>query len=302
MESASAAAAPAMVAGPAGSFVVDGRRLAYETFGTGERHLVFVHALLLDSNLNRGLARRLAAAGFHVVLLDLLGHGRSEKPQHAAEYRTDVYARQVVGLLDHLGIDEAVLGGISLGANVTLLVAARWPERVRGLLVEMPVLEGAVPAAAMTFVPLLLSLRYTSRLAHAVARIVRRVPRTETPIDSLLNVMSNDPGVTTAILHGLLIGPVAPTIDERMATTAPALVLGHRWDLIHPLDDADKLAQQLPNARLVSAHGPLELRVRPKRLLGEIEAFLAAVWQTVDLGVVRDIAPTPNASEPNSTQ
>jgi pimeloyl-ACP methyl ester carboxylesterase len=266
--------------------VVDGRRLAYETFGAGDRHLVLVHALLLDSNLNRGLARTLAAHGHHVVLLDLLGHGRSDKPAHAAEYRTEVYARQVIGLLDHLGTEQVALGGISLGANVALLVAAGWPERVRGLLLEMPVLEGAVPAAAMTFVPLLLGLRYTARLAQAVARIVRRVPRTGRPLDSLLNAMSTEPRVTTSILHGLLIGPVAPTIDERMAMTAPALVLGHRWDLIHPLDDATRLVDQLPNARLVSAHGPLELRVRPKRLIGEIESFLDDVWGPADLELV----------------
>jgi pimeloyl-ACP methyl ester carboxylesterase len=269
-----------------GDFVVNGRRLAYETFGEGDRHLVFVHALLLDNNLNRGLARRLAAGGYHVVLLDLLGHGRSERPIHAAEYRMDVYAHQVIGLLDHLGIDRAVLGGISLGANIALLVAAEAPERVQGLLIEMPVLEGAVPYAAMTFVPLLLSLRCTARLVRGLARLMRRVPRTGSPLDSLLNVMSNEPRVSISILHGLLVGPVAPTIDDRMAITVPALVLGHRWDLIHPFDDAAKLIDQLPNARLVSAHGPLELRVRPRRLVAEIEAFLDGVWTKPGLDLV----------------
>ena len=52
----------------------------------------------------------------------------------------DTYADHVVALLDHLGIDEAVVGGVSLGGNVSLLVAAQAPERVRGLVIEMPVL------------------------------------------------------------------------------------------------------------------------------------------------------------------
>src|SRR5689334_21436669 len=58
-------------------------RLSYEVYGAGDRVLVWMHGLLLDANLSRGLARRLAAKGNRVVLLDLLGHGRSDKPRHA---------------------------------------------------------------------------------------------------------------------------------------------------------------------------------------------------------------------------
>ena len=57
------------------------------------------------------------------------------------------FAGQVVGLLDHLGVDEAVVAGTSLGANVTLEVAAAAPERVRGMVVEMPVLDNALLGA-----------------------------------------------------------------------------------------------------------------------------------------------------------
>jgi alpha-beta hydrolase superfamily lysophospholipase len=50
-------------------------RLSYEVYGSGDRVLVWMHGLLLDANLSRGLARSLAAKGNRVVLLDLLGHG-----------------------------------------------------------------------------------------------------------------------------------------------------------------------------------------------------------------------------------
>ena len=53
-------------------------RLSYEVYGSGDRVLVWLHGLLLDANLSRGLARRLAARGNRVVLLDLLGRGRSD--------------------------------------------------------------------------------------------------------------------------------------------------------------------------------------------------------------------------------
>ena len=85
-------------------------QLGYEIYGSGDRVLVWLHGLLLDANLSRNLARTLAARGHRVVLLDLLGHGRSDKPRHAGPHRMDLYARQVLSLLDELGVDQVVLG------------------------------------------------------------------------------------------------------------------------------------------------------------------------------------------------
>src|SRR5215469_12637803 len=111
-------------------------RLNYEIYGSGDRTLVWVHGILLDANLSRSLARALAAKGNRVVLLDLLGHGRSDKPRHSGPHRMDLYSDQVLCLLDELGVDQVVLGGVSLGTNVSLLTAVRAPERVRGLVLE----------------------------------------------------------------------------------------------------------------------------------------------------------------------
>src|SRR5438128_1345471 len=104
----------------AGDFDYGGSRLAYEVYGEGDRVFVYLHGLLMDSEMNRDLARSLAARGNRVVLLDLLGHGRSDKPLRASAYRMDAYALEVVALLDHLGVDAAVIGGVSLGADVSL--------------------------------------------------------------------------------------------------------------------------------------------------------------------------------------
>ena len=127
----------------AATFRYQDYRLGYELHGKGERLIVLMHWLLLDAGINRQLARRLAGQGYRVALLDLLGHGRSDKPPHATQHRMDRYARQVVALLDHLGIERAVVGGMSLGANVSLHVAVQAPERVAALLIEMPLLEWA---------------------------------------------------------------------------------------------------------------------------------------------------------------
>ena len=254
-------------------------QLAYEVYGSGDRVLVWLHALLFDANLGRALAQRLAARGNRVVLLDLLGHGRSEKPRHAGAHRMDLYAEQVLCLLDELGVDQVVLGGVSLGTNVSLLTAVQAPERIRGLVLEMPVLEWATPAAALAFVPLLLEVHYARGLLRLVSRAASRLPRSGVgPLDSFINAAASDPEEIAAVLHGLLMGPIAPTIDQRRAITAPALVLGHGIDLIHSFVDARRLARQIPDARLIRTRTFAELWVRPARLTAEISEFLDRVW------------------------
>jgi pimeloyl-ACP methyl ester carboxylesterase len=172
-----------------------------------------------------------------------------------------------------------VLGGLSLGANVSLLVAAGWPERVQGLILEMPVLERAVPAVALTFVPALLAVHYAMPVARVVSRVARWVSRGPSELLSgLLAPLASQPEVTSAVLHGILVGPTVPTVDERRSVRAPALVLGHHADLIHPFSDAAALVRQMPDARLVEAATIVELRLHPQRLVGEIERFLAEVW------------------------
>ncbi len=81
-----------------------------------------------------------------------------------------------------------------------------------------------------------------------------------------------------AILHGVLVGPVAPTSEQRAAMAIPSVVVGHRADRLHPLDDARRLARELPQARLLEARSVFELRLSPERLTAEIAAFLDEVW------------------------
>jgi pimeloyl-ACP methyl ester carboxylesterase len=262
-----------------GRFSYRGHDLVYDTYGSGEHLLVYLHGLLLDADLNRGIAEALAERGNRVVLLDLLGHGRSDKPEHATAYRIDAYADQVIALLDELGAPEAALGGMSLGANVSLFTAAEYPDRVRGLVLEMPVLEWAVPSAALLFVPLLLALHYARSVVGLATSAFRRLPSTPwSAVDSLVHAASLPPDTMAAILHGVLVGPVAPTVEEREAIEAPTLVLGHRNDLIHPFDDAANLVEQLPHATMVTAASPLELRRRPERIVGLIADFLDDLW------------------------
>jgi pimeloyl-ACP methyl ester carboxylesterase len=260
-------------------FEFEGHRLVYETLGDGSRVIVLLHGLLLDANLSRALAETLAGRGHRVVLLELLGHGRSDRPVHATQHRMDTYAAQTLALLDHLGIDQAVVGGTSLGANVALYAATQAPERLRGMIVEMPVLEWATPAAGLVFIPMLLAARFGAPILNVSSAVARRLPRLGFgPLDSFFNAWSMRPREIAAVLHGLLVGPIAPPLETRRRIQVPTLVIGHQRDAIHPFSDASNLVDQLPNARLVRARSIVELRLRPARLTREISAFVDEVW------------------------
>jgi pimeloyl-ACP methyl ester carboxylesterase len=270
---------PDVASGTTHVFQVGDQRLSYEVHGEGPRVLVYLHGLLLDARMNRAIAKRLAADGNRVVLLDLPGHGRSGRPKHASAHRMDSYARFVVDLLDELDVEQAVVGGVSLGANVSLQVATRVPERVRGLVLEMPVLEWATPGAAMVFLPMLIGLHYAAPIARVVSRLTRLLPETGFgPIDSFIGIAQMDPEESAAVLHGMLLGPIAPTYEERFGIDVPTLVIGHRNDFIHPFSDASNLVRQVPASQLLEASSIVELRLRPERLTAEISSFLDHCW------------------------
>ena len=264
-----------------GQFFIGDDRLEYTAFGGGDRWVVLLHGQLMPRTMHDRLGRVLAASGMHVVTLDLLGHGRSDRPAAPKEYSRSMWAEQVVALLDHLGAEQAVVGGTSLGANVSLEVAVLAPERVRGLLLEMPVLDNALEAGLLAFAPLLFLSRYVPPAVTLVAAGSRLVPRGPLPALARVVVETLDqrPRSMAAVIHGIFFGRVAPSSRLRRTITAPALVVGHPKDPIHVAADAEMLAGELPGARHVTASSILEWRLRPARLDGEAAAFVDEVWQ-----------------------
>jgi pimeloyl-ACP methyl ester carboxylesterase len=257
-----------------------GQRLAYDIHGEGNRNLVLLPGLLLPRWMHEPLAKDLAERGNRVITFDLLGHGESDRPHDMWRYSMPIFGRQVVGLLEHLELDQAVVGGTSLGANVALEVASLAPGRLRGMVIEMPVLDTALLACALTFTPLLVALTFGEPLSRPLSRLFRRVPRVfgHHP-NVLLDWVSQDPGPSAALLQGLFFGRTAPHREERKTFEAPALVLGHPRDAIHPFSDAKMLAEELPNGRLIEANSLFELRLRPDRLTNLIADFLEECWR-----------------------
>lgn len=282
------------------SFLFHGQRIAYTEFGAGltalesdgargktsrrtaaaKRPVILVHGLLLSQKMHRPLAEELASRGNRAITVDLLGHGESDRPRDMWRYSMHSFGEQLVALMDELDIPEAVIMGTSLGANASLEVAATAPERLRGMIVEMPVLDNALLASALTFTPILVALTFGEPAMKLVASAARAVPRRLLPYygNVVLDLVRQDPGPGGALIQGLYFGRIAPHRTERRTFKAPALVLGHRRDPVHPFSDAGMLAEELPNGRLIEADSLVELRLKPERLTEELASFLDEVW------------------------
>lgn len=273
------------------TFLHEGHRLAYETYGEGSRPIVLVPGLLLSQKLVRPLAEALADRGNRVVTLDVLGHGRSDRPRDLQAYSMTAFGAQVLAVLDHLDLEEAVVGGVSLGANTSLEAAVAAPERVRGLVISMPVLDNALLACALAFTPLMVALTIGAPAMKVLQRAARAVPTRGLGLpDVLLDTVRQDPGPSAAVLQGLFFHRVAPPRAQRRTIEAPALVLGHRRDPVHPFTDADELVEDLPNARMLRSSSIAELFVTPGRLTDGIAGFLDEVWGSPGAGTALRVA------------
>ena len=271
---------PAMTAVTTREVTVDGQRLVFDEYGAGPRTVLLLHGLLLNRRMHRPLAEALAERGSRVICLDLLGHGDSDRPTDMWRYSMPIFSEQVVAVLDELGIEEAVIGGTSLGANVALEVAVAHPERLRGAIVEMPVLDNALLACALAFTPLLVGLTFGAPVTRALGRLASLVPRGVTNLgDLVLDAVSQDPGPSAAVIQGIFFDRTAPPRSERSGIETPALVIGHQRDPIHPFSDSGMLLGELSRSRLLEASSILELRLNPERLTGEIASFVDECWR-----------------------
>jgi pimeloyl-ACP methyl ester carboxylesterase len=265
---------------PTKRFRHEGHRLAFDERGSGTRPVVLLPGLLLPRKMHWPLADALAEQGNRVICLDFLGHGEADRPRDMTLYSMPRFGDQVIALLDHLEIEEAVVGGTSLGANVALDVAAKAPERLRGAIVEMPVLDNALLGCAIAFSPLLLWLTFGEPVARVTSRLVGALPRgLHHNADVLIDWVGQDPAPSSAVLQGLFFGRVAPPKSEREQIETETLIIGHSRDPIHPFSDADGLVHELPHARLIEANSILELRISPDRLTGLIGDFVNDCWR-----------------------
>jgi pimeloyl-ACP methyl ester carboxylesterase len=111
----------------------DGVNIHYEVNGSGPP-LILTHGYSSTSGMWQG---QIAALSQHykLVLWDMRGHGQSDYPEDATAYSEALTLADIAALLDAVGAERAVVGGLSLGGYMSLAFYRSHPERVRALLI-----------------------------------------------------------------------------------------------------------------------------------------------------------------------
>ena len=109
--------------------VINGITMAYDDNGSGPV-LLLIHGFPLCRRMWHPQIKALVNAGFRVITPDLRGFGESDTPE--GPYSMELFADDMVELLDHLGIEKAAVGGMSMGGYILFNLLERYAERVSG--------------------------------------------------------------------------------------------------------------------------------------------------------------------------
>lgn len=111
----------------------NGIKLHYVDYGGDGGTVILSHGLSANARFFEGLVRHGLTDHLHIISVDLRGRGLSDKP--ATGYTMEDHARDILGLMDALGLDTVMLGGHSFGGLLTMYISARYPERVKKMIV-----------------------------------------------------------------------------------------------------------------------------------------------------------------------
>lgn len=220
--------------------------------------LAFVFQHGLGGDRRQPLELYAYRSGVRVIAMDCRGHGKTQPLGDPAQWRFDVFADDVVALLDHLGVDRCIAGGISMGAGVALNLALRYPQRLLALLLVRPAwLNTPFPSNLDGMVAVGHYLQQfgvdEGRQRFLDSDLYRRLAQEAPYAADTLLAQFDEPRARDAWQRLLNLPADAPNRDPDAWRTInmPALVLGNRNDLAHPFSYAETLAAAIPNARLV---------------------------------------------------
>ena len=111
----------------------DGVSIHYETSGSGP-DVLLTHGFSASSRMWRSNVPALVDAGYRVTVWDMRGHGQSQSPEDPGLYSAALTVADMAALLDAIGAQQAVIGGMSLGGFMSLSFNLAHPKRVRALM------------------------------------------------------------------------------------------------------------------------------------------------------------------------
>jgi pimeloyl-ACP methyl ester carboxylesterase len=124
----------------AGHVERDGLRLGYEVFGSGEPTLLLLPTWTIVHSRIWKMQVPYLSRHYRVVTYDGPGNGRSDRTVDSDRYTPESYAADAVAVLDHCGVERAVLVGLSLGGAYASRIAVDHPHRVTGVIMIGPAL------------------------------------------------------------------------------------------------------------------------------------------------------------------
>jgi pimeloyl-ACP methyl ester carboxylesterase len=244
-------------------------------FDAAKPSVVFIHGAANDHSVWTLKARYFAHHGFNALALDLPGHGKS-----FGDARDTVaqYADWIVNLLDNGAITSTAIVGHSMGSLIALDLAARYPARVRELVLigtsaPMPVAEVLLDAA-----------KHRPAEAIDMLNIWGHAPQMKwgkSPIPGTSLMMSYKRLLEKAaagVLHKDLFACTQFQMDDATMKTiaAPTLVLSGTRDMMTPPKAAALVAKQINDARFVSFDGAGHalMQEAPGAVLDQLKQFI----------------------------
>lgn len=231
---------------------VDGVRLEYDVEGQGAP-ILWQHGL----GATAAQPAEVFPKDLELQRITLLcrGHGGSSLGplQHLSIKQ---FANDAVALLDHLKIEQAAIGGISLGAAMALNIAARHPGRVSKLVLARPAWVDAPAPDSMEFYPViarLLASHNANDALHQFQNLPEFLTLRSTSPDNAASLVSfftrPRPETTIALLSTIPLDGPRVTRAQMAAIEIPTLVIGNGQDHVHPLSYAHALAEAIQGAR-----------------------------------------------------
>jgi len=235
-------------------FTHDGVCFHYCDMGAG-LPVVFQHGL--GSNLSQLIGMFQPPLAFRLLSMDFRGHGETQPLGPPEKIGMASFADDLLALLDELGIGQAVVGGISMGAAVALNLALRFPHRVHALILSRPCwLDHPSPPNARMFLSIAQCIRQygakEGRKQFCQSGEYRDLFRHWPYFAQSLLGLLDDPRAEETVVKLEQIANDAPcrSLDELATIRLSTLVLVNRHDPVHPYEYGEVLVQAIPGAQL----------------------------------------------------
>jgi pimeloyl-ACP methyl ester carboxylesterase len=227
----------------------DGTPLAVHSLGApSSQPLLLVHGFLSSAIMNwvtPGIAFRLSQVGYLVIMPDLRGHGQSAAPEAAEAFPPDVLAKDMLAVIQALGLNNPALIGYSLGARTVVRMA---------LLATMSATQAPPPALVLGGMGYQGLLDATPRRDWFIKTIqTRAMPHDpKSPEASVIRFLKQTGTNPHAAMH-VLRSQVNNSVEDLTRLRQPTLVIAGVQD--HDNGSAFDLAEKLPNARFIETPG-----------------------------------------------